>query len=91
MTDKKGDTEYGKEITHRLAQSTGHLCSVKRMVENGRDCSEVLIQLAAVKAEVNNTGKKILKQYMEECFNEALQNGNLGKIREINTLLERFL
>ena len=34
------------------------------MVENGRDCSEVLVQLAAVKSALNNTGKLILKEHI---------------------------
>lgn len=60
LTDKTENyTEYGKDITNRLARSVGHLKSVKRMVENERDCSEVLVQLAAVKSEVNNTGLMI--------------------------------
>ena len=32
------------------------------MVEEGRDCSEVLVQLAAVRSAINNTGKVILKE-----------------------------
>ena len=44
--------EREKALVHRLARAVGHLKSIKTMVENGRDCSEVLIQLAAVKAEM---------------------------------------
>lgn len=91
LTDKEDYTEYGKEITNRLARSLGHLCSVKKMVENDRDCSEVLVQLAAVKAELNNTGRVILKQYLEECLESAADTGNLEKLKEINTLMDRFL
>ena len=35
------------------------------MVEEGRDCAEVLIQLAAVRSAINNTGKVILKDHLE--------------------------
>ena len=44
-----------KKIVNRIARSIGHLESVKRMVEDGRDCSDVLIQLSAVEAELNST------------------------------------
>lgn len=92
MTDKqeKGTT-YDKAVVNRIARSAGHLRSVKNMVENERDCSEVLIQLAAVKAEIKNTGKVILKQYLRECLNDAVLEGNLQKIKEINQLMELFL
>ena len=38
-----------KAVLNRLSRAIGHLESIKRMVEEGRDCSEVLIQLSAVK------------------------------------------
>lgn len=92
MTDKqeKG-TAYEKAVVNRISRSIGHLRSVKNMVENERDCSEVLIQLAAVKAEIKNTSKVILKQYLRESLNDAVKKGNLQKIKEINQLMERFL
>ena len=34
---------HSKQVANRLAKAAGHLQSVKKMVENGRDCSEVLI------------------------------------------------
>lgn len=37
-----------KAVVNRLAKAIGHLEAVKRMVERDADCSEVLIQLAAV-------------------------------------------
>src|SRR5574344_391792 len=58
------DPQEMKAIINRLSRAIGHLESVKRMVENGKDCSEVLIQLAAVKAAINNTGKEILKEHI---------------------------
>ena len=50
-----------RAVVNRLARAIGHLERVKAMVEEGRDCSEVLIQLAAVRSAINNTGKVILK------------------------------
>ena len=50
-----------KAVLNRLSRAIGHLESIKRMVEDGRDCSEVLIQLSAVKSAINNTGKIILQ------------------------------
>lgn len=56
--------EHTKAVINRLSRAIGHLESIKKMVENGRDCSEVLIQLSAVKAAINNTGKVILQRYI---------------------------
>ena len=44
--EDRNQTKYDKAMVNRLARATGHLKMVKQMVEDGRDCSEVLIQLA---------------------------------------------
>ena len=56
--------ENQKAVINRLARAIGHLEKVKRMVEEGNDCSEVLIQLAAVRSALDNTGKVNLQDHM---------------------------
>ena len=53
-----------KKVVDRLSRAIGHLESVKKMVEEGRDCSEVLIQIAAVRGAINNVGKMILQDHI---------------------------
>ena len=48
--------ENTKAVLNRMARIIGHMESIRRMVEDGRDCSEVLVQIAAVKAAINNVG-----------------------------------
>lgn len=45
--------ENQKAVLNRLSRAIGHLEKVKRMVEEGHDCSEVLIQLAAVRSALD--------------------------------------
>lgn len=85
------DTVYSKAIVNRISRSTGHLRSVKTMVESGRDCSEVLIQLAAVKAEINNTSKEILKQYMAAVVEEAVIKEDMEKIKNLGKNIDLFM
>ena len=61
------------------------------MVEEGRDCSEVLIQLAAVRSAVNGAGKEVLKQYVDECIEEALEKGDTESLKRLNKALDSFL
>ena len=55
MDEKKHSHSHShtqtKAVVNRLSRAIGHLESVKRMVEDGRDCTEVLIQLSAVKSQ----------------------------------------
>ena len=83
--------EHVKEVSNRLARAIGHLQKVKQMVENDEDCSEVLIQLAAVKSAINNTGKVILKDHMEHCIVHALEDGNTEMIEELNEAIDKFM
>lgn len=79
-----------KAVINRLSKAIGHLESIKRMVETGRDCSEVLIQLAAVKSAINNTGKIVLKDHIDHCIVEAVENGDERAIKELNKAIETF-
>ena len=83
--------EHLKAVSNRLARAIGHLESIKRMVEEDRDCSEILIQLMAVKAAINNTGKVILKEHMEHCLVHAIEEGDFQAIAEFNKAIEQFL
>ena len=78
-------------VLNRLARAIGHLESVKQMVENGRDCSEVLIQLAAVRGALSSISKVILKDHIEHCILDALQQGDQEAIEELNKAIEKLL
>jgi DNA-binding FrmR family transcriptional regulator len=85
------DPEEVKAIVNRLAKAVGHLDSVKRMVEDGKDCSDVLIQLSAVRSEINNAGKLILKEHMEHCIVEAVEQHDDEAIQKMNRAIDQFM
>jgi DNA-binding FrmR family transcriptional regulator len=61
------------------------------MVEDGRDCAEVLMQLAAVRSALGNTAKIILKDHIEHCLVEAVRDNDRESIDELNKAIEQFL
>ena len=83
--------EHTKEVSNRLARAIGHLQKVKQMVENGDDCSNVLIQLAAVKSALNNTGKVILKDHLDHCIVHAVEEGDTSMLDEFNDAIDKFV
>ena len=83
--------ENSKAVVNRLARAIGHLESVKRMVEEGRDCSEVLIQLAAVRSALNGTAKVILKDHLEHCIADAVESGDKDSIENLNSAIDKFI
>lgn len=83
--------EHKREVSNRLARAIGHLQKVKQMVEDDEDCIDVLIQLAAVKSAINNTGKVILKDHMEHCIVHAVEDGDTEMIDELNAAIDKFM
>lgn len=76
-----------KAVLNRLARAIGHLESVKRMVEDGRDCTEVLIQLAAVRSALSGTAKVILKDHLEHCVGD----GDSADLQALNEAIDKFM
>lgn len=89
--EHKHSHQNTKMVLNRLSRASGHLESVKRMVEEGRDCSEVLIQLSAVISALNNTGKVILKDHMKHCIVDAVELGDEASIDDLAKAIDRFI
>ncbi len=79
-----------KAVINRLSRAIGHLESVKRMVEDGRDCTEVLVQLAAVRSALNSTAKVILKDHLEHCLDDV-SAGDSDQLTALNEAIDKFM
>ncbi len=82
---------HTKAVLNRMARLIGHLESTKRMIEDGRDCSEVLTQLSAVDAAIKAVSRIILKDHMEHCIIDAVKNGDEKAVEQFNKAVEQFL
>lgn len=80
-----------QKVIHRLSRAIGHLESIKTMVKEGRDCSEVLVQIAAVRSAVNNIGKLILKDHIEHCIVDAVETGDKQVLQELSAAIDQFV
>jgi DNA-binding FrmR family transcriptional regulator len=80
-----------KAVLNRLSRAIGHMEAVKRMVEDGKDCSEVLIQLSAVIAALHSTGKVILADHISHCIVDAVETGDKKAIENLNIAISRFI
>ena len=80
-----------KAVLNRLSRAIGHLTAVRGMVEQGRDCSEVLIQLAAVRSAINGTCEVILKDHLEHCVVNAIKTGDAEALDELKHAVKLLL
>ncbi|MBQ3964396.1 MAG: metal-sensing transcriptional repressor [Firmicutes bacterium] len=85
------DPEEIRAIVNRLSRSIGHLEKVKRMVENGDDCADVLIQLSAVRAALTSTGRLLLKEHLEHCIVEAMHEDDKEALAKVNKAIDQFM
>ena len=82
---------HTKAVLNRLSRAIGHLTSVRGMVEQGRDCSEVLIQLAAVRSAIDKTCEVILKDHLEHCIVDAINTGDMEALKKLNRAVEMLM
>ncbi len=82
--------QHTQTVVNRIARAIGHLESVKRMVESGRDCSEVLIQLAAVRSALGSVSRIILKDHIEHCVVDAVETHDQEAIDELNHAIDHL-
>ena len=83
--------ENQKAVVNRLARAIGHLEKVKRMVEEGYDCTDILVQLAAVRSAIDNTGKVILQDHIRHCMVEAVAEGDHDAIDDLCRAVEKYM
>lgn len=62
----------------RLKRIEGQVKGIQKMIEEGKQCGEILIQIAAVRSAINSVGGLILENYMKDCLKNYLD----GSIEE---------
>ena len=67
------------------------LTAVKKMVEAGRECSDILIQLSAVKSEIVNVSKIILKDHLSCCIVNAVKENDKDAIEQLKAAIDKLL
>ena len=91
---KHSDEDY-KKLINRMSRIIGHANSVKTMMEEHRDCTEILIQISAVKAALNNLGKKILEDHINKCIVDVVGEEQLEEkqklLKDLNDAIDKFV
>jgi DNA-binding FrmR family transcriptional regulator len=81
-----------KAIRDRLLRAEGHLKGIVRMVDEGKDCPDILIQIAAVKAALDKVGRMVLVDHLESCVLEAASTGDAeSQIDKLSEALSKFI
>ena len=83
-----------KQELPRLNRVGGQIEGIKRMIEEGRYCPDILTQLRAARAAIRNVELQILDRHLSMCVTEAFLAGDADaqkqKVDEIRELIKRF-
>jgi CsoR family transcriptional regulator, copper-sensing transcriptional repressor len=83
--------EVRRQLHARLKRIAGQVAGIQRMVDEDRYCVDVLLQIAAVRAALDQAGKLMLGAHVETCVAEAFSGGSAGERRKkTEELLEVF-
>jgi len=83
---------HTKAVASRLARVAGHVRAVQRMVEAGRPCAEVLVQMAAVRSALDRAAKVLLADHLEHCVLDTSRGGSPRRnLADLRKALERFV
>jgi DNA-binding FrmR family transcriptional regulator len=61
------------------------------MLEDEKECSEILIQIAAVKSALNNVGKMVLKDHINHCIVEAVETDDDAVLEKLDEAIDKFI
>jgi DNA-binding FrmR family transcriptional regulator len=83
--------ENKRQLGTRLKRAEGQIAGVRRMVEEGHYCVDILVQLSAAQAALAQIGKLVLAQHMDTCVRDAFATGSeLDRERKIAELMDIF-
>jgi CsoR family transcriptional regulator, copper-sensing transcriptional repressor len=79
-------------VINRLSRIEGHVRAIKRMIETGEPCTDVLIQLAAVNAAVHKTARVVLDDHIDSCLTHAAREGTTAReVKKLKEALDRYI
>ncbi len=73
--------EEKKKILNRLRRIEGQVRGLHKMIEKDSDCSDILLQVAAVRAAINKVGAIIFTAHFQDCLDQAMETGDMENLK----------
>lgn len=84
------DKDEMSKVSNRLKRAQGQLAAVVRMLDEGRDCEDIVTQLSAVSRALDRAGFAIIASGMRQCMTPAVPDGEPGTL-DVQKLEKLFL
>ena len=82
---------FDKAIDNRLAGIEGHVRAVRQMLAEEKECEDILLQISAIEGSLSKLGKIILKEHLNHCVKEGIEQGNTDVLVRFNAVLDKYL
>lgn len=84
------------DLLNRLKKIEGQVKGIQRMVEEEKCCSEVMIQISAIRSAINKVGGMMIEKYVTECMQngikESLEKGEIdGRVNEVIETIVKYV
>jgi len=84
-----------KRMIDRISRISGHVNAIRTMMEEHRDCTDILIQISAVQSALNSLGKAMLKDHIDQCVVHALAHADEEEkersMKSLNEAIDKFI
>lgn len=88
---KERSAEELKSLINRLNRIEGQVRGVKRMLEEEKYCTDILIQVSAINAALNSFNKELLANHMRTCVVEDIRAGKEEVIDDLLVTLQKLM
>ena len=85
------DEKVVKDLTTRLNKIEGQVRGLKKMVENGAYCPDIIIQVSAVTSALNSFSKLLLEAHIKGCVTEDILKGKTETVDELVDVLQKVM
>jgi len=80
-----------EDILIRLRRVKGQISGLEKMIEKGASCSDILMQISAVRAAVGKVGMLIMQNYMRDCFTSEDKKIFEERVEELVRSFSKFI
>lgn len=85
------ECKHSQDATRRLARIAGQIGGIKDMVESGRACEDILVQLSSASSGLAQVARIIMTEHLEHCVLDGIEHGNKEEtIENLKKAVDQF-
>lgn len=89
-TKERSEKEY-KDLVNRLSRVEGQIRGIRRMLDEGCYCPDIMLQVAAANAALASFNKVLLKNHISTCVANDIRSGREDTVEELIDTLNKLM